>query len=220
MNAGGLDLTEIPDEALAGSVLIVDTAIRYMQGDENSAKDMRAFSEVLFGLQRIQGSEGAIVILYHSPKTTKDVFELTLENCLRGSGELGAAVTDAHGTRMQTPEDRWGSENFISHVKCRDYEGVDDFTVSCDRATGVMVRTGEAGVRAVLSGKKSGPKTNADGKDDAARAVIKAKLKAQPDVTVRSLMKELQALGIKRGKTWVTDARIEARGSGSKLQSE
>jgi hypothetical protein len=216
MNLGGLDLLDLPDEALEGSVLIVDTAIRFMHGDENSAKDMKAFSDVLFDIQRRQGPDGAVIILYHSPKTTKDVFELTLENCLRGSGELGAAVTDAHGTRMQNPEDRWNSENFISHVKCRDYEGVEDFAVSCDRATGVLVRTGEVGVKAVLSGKRSGQKADVDGKDEAARAFIKARLKEQPDVTVNALIAGLADLGIVRKQTWVKMARLAIRGAGSK----
>jgi len=216
MNLGGLDLMDLPDEALEGSVLIVDTAIRFMHGDENSAKDMKAFSDVLFDIQRRQGPKGAVIILYHSPKTTKDVFELTLENCLRGSGELGAAVTDAHGTRMQNPEDRWNSENFISHVKCRDYEGVEDFAVSCDRATGVLVRTGEVGVKAVLSGKRSGQKADVDGKDEAARAFIKARLKEQPDVTVNALIAGLADLGIVRKQTWVKMARLAIRGAGSK----
>jgi len=216
MNLGGLDLLDLPDEALEGSVLIVDTAIRFMHGDENSAKDMKAFSDVLFDIQRRQGPKGAVIILYHSPKTTKDVFELTLENCLRGSGELGAAVTDAHGTRMQNPEDRWNSENFISHVKCRDYEGVEDFAVSCDRATGVLVRTGEVGVKAVLSGKRSGQKADVDGKDEAARAFIKARLKEQPDVTVNALIAGLADLGIVRKQTWVKMARLAIRGAGSK----
>jgi len=67
MNLGGLDLLDLPDEALEGSVLIVDTAIRFMHGDENSAKDMKAFSDVLFDIQRRQGPKGAVIILYHSP---------------------------------------------------------------------------------------------------------------------------------------------------------
>jgi hypothetical protein len=213
MNLGGLDLLDLPDVALQESVLIIDTAIRFMQGDENSAKDMKLFSDVLFNIQRRQGPKGAVIILYHSPKTTRDTFELTLENCLRGSGELGAAVTDAHGTRMQNPGDRWNSKKFISHVKCRDYEGVEDFEVSCDRATAVLTKTGEAGVKAVLSAKKRGPKSNADGIDDAARAFIKARA----NLTVSALLSGLSDLGIERGRTWVKEARLAIRGGGSKL---
>ena len=136
MNLPRMDMLDFPVAALPGSVLILDTAIRFMQGDENSAKDMRMFSDLLFDIQRLQGPNGAIIILYHSPKTTKDVFELTLENCLRGSGELGAAVTDGWGTRMQDPDAGWDSTNFIKHIKVRDYPGPKDFEVSRDKPTG------------------------------------------------------------------------------------
>lgn len=213
MNFGGLDLMDLNKEALKDSVLILDTAIRFVEGDENSAKDMRVFSDMLFGLQRLQGPRGAIIILYHSPKTTKDAFELTLENCLRGSGELGASLTDCWGTRMQEPEKGWDSLNFISHVKVRDYAGPKDFEVLCDKPTGIMSRVGNPDVAAVLLSKKPGQKANRDGMDEAARAFIKA----HPDWKVGALISGLAELGIVRRKTWVTEARLAIRGGGSKL---
>ena len=216
MNCCGVDLRDVHKDALRDSVLILDTAIRFVEGDENSAKDMRLFSDTLFGLQRLQGPHGAIIILYHSPKTTKDAFELTLENCLRGSGELGASLTDCWGTRMQDPEKGWDSLNFISHVKVRDYAGPKDFEVFCDKATGIMSRVGDPEVVAVLNVRKGGQKANADGMDDAAHAFIKAK----PDLTIKALIAGLAEMGIKRKKTWVTDARIAIRGGGSKHGEE
>ncbi len=200
MNMGHLDLVAIPDEALDGSVLIVDTAIRFMKGDENSSADMQAFSEVLFAVQRRQGPDGAIVILYHSPKATKDASELTLENCMRGSGELGAAITDAHGTRLQDPENAYTSASFIRHIKCRDYEGIDAFEVSGDTETGILTKTGDGKATLTIHGRYKG---NQDGKDDAARAAIQA----NPDKSVRELVALLADLGIKRGKSWVSEAR-------------
>jgi hypothetical protein len=211
MNMGNLNLADIPDEALRDSVLIVDTAIRFMKGDENSSADMQAFSETLFSVQRRQGQDGAIVILYHSPKATKDASELTLENCMRGSGELGAAITDAHGTRLQEPENAYKSASFIRHIKQRDYQGLDDFEVSGDIDTGVLTKSGEG--RAVLA-FRAGFKANRDGKDEAARAVIHA----NPDKSLRELVDMLAELGIKRGKTWISDARLANHGE-SKLSS-
>ena len=212
MNLGNLDLIDIPDAALDGSVLIVDTAIRFMSGDENSAKDTKGFSDILFNLQRRQGQDGAIVVLYHSPKATKDASELTLENCMRGSGELGAAITDAHGTRLQDASDGWTSESYIRHIKVRDYPGLEDFNVHCERETGVLVKTGDAGVKAVLSVNRGGYKSNLDGMDDAAKALIKA----NATITVKALIKLLADNGIERGKTWVSDTRSEIRGCGAK----
>lgn len=50
-------------------------------------------------------------------------------------------------------------------------------------------------------------KANRDGEDEAAKAVIRA----NDALTVQALVKKLAALGIKRGKTWVSTARICAR---------
>ena len=49
------------------------------------------------------------------------------------------------------------------------------------------------------------PRGNRDGMDDAARAYIKANC----DMTVAALVKLLSDNGIKRGKTWVAEARLE-----------
>ena len=56
--------------------------------------------------------------------------------------------------------------------------------------------------------------SNRDGQDDAARAIIKA----NSTWTVKPLVKLLAESGIKRGKSWVTEARLETRG-GSKITS-
>ena len=64
--------------------------------------------------------------------------------------------------------------------------------------------------RSVVAGNKA----NRDGKDEAARAVIKANV----TMTVTALIAKLKALGIERGKTWVTEARLAVRGRGEVLQ--
>jgi hypothetical protein len=213
MNEGTVEISDVlklPDRILLGSVVILDTAIRFMEGDELSAKDMKAFSNQIFELLRKMGDKGAIVILYHSPKATKEAFELTLENCLRGSGELGAAVTDAHGTRLQPLEvegqDGWDAKSFIKHVKDRDYPGAQDFEVTCDRATGLMSRVGDLEVRAVLNTKKPGPKTN-PAEDAAMDAIIETHLKKDTTATVPVLMAAGKDGGIKASKTRWTERR-------------
>ena len=214
MNFGGLDLMDLNKEALKDSVLILDTAIRFVEGDENSAKDMRIFSDMLFGLQRLQGPHGAIIILYHSPKTTKDAFELTLENCLRGSGELGASLTDCWGTRMQEPEKGWDSLNFISHVKVRDYAGPKDFEVFCDKPTGIMSRVGDPDVAAVLVSKKSGPKI-----DPEKVKIAQAYIRANPKMTVDELVASGRTAGVDYKRGWWKDRRREVRLADSAGQS-
>jgi len=52
------------------------------------------------------------------------------------------------------------------------------------------------------------PRSHRDGKDQAARAIIAA----HGGMTVSALIDRLADAGIKRGKTWVTEARLAARG--------
>lgn len=214
MNLEEIDLDDIPDEAIEGSVLIVDTAIRFMKGEENSATAVKDFSKTLFKTQKRQGPRGAIVVLYHSPKATKGAFELTLENCMRGSGELGAAITDAHGTRLNLTDsnDEYSASSYISHVKSRDYRGLEAFEANCNEQTCLMSKIGEAGVKAVLNIKQGGPKTNADGMDAAAMVIIKD----NPDKSLRELEAILLEHGIKRKKDKIGQLKSKVLGTGCK----
>ena len=60
------------------------------------------------------------------------------------------------------------------------------------------------------------------GVDEAARALLRARLKINPAVTVKELRKELADNGIKRCKTWVTEERLSLRtdGRGAKHTEE
>ena len=42
---GTLDLAALTIEELSGAVVIIDTAVRYLKGDENSSEHMREFAE-------------------------------------------------------------------------------------------------------------------------------------------------------------------------------
>ena len=118
-----LQLPELQPEELEGAVVILDTAIRYLKGDENSSQDMRVFAESIFNLMPRDGKPGAmaVLLLHHSLKGTKDSGELTLENCMRGSGELGAFLTSGWGTRLQDPSDAY-SPSYFKNIKPRDFD--------------------------------------------------------------------------------------------------
>ena len=86
--------------ALPGSVVILETAIRFLEGDENSSQDVRNFADSIFALLR--NGEESVVMLHHSPKDAADT--MTLENAMRGSGDMGArakrpasAMSDSQG---------------------------------------------------------------------------------------------------------------------------
>ncbi len=107
--------------ALPGAVVILDTAIRFFEGDENSSQDVRAFADGIFAL--LQGGAESVVMLHHSPKDSGDV--MTLENAMRGSGDMGAFLACCWGTRLQDPTHPYESASFMSNLKQRDFESKD-----------------------------------------------------------------------------------------------
>jgi hypothetical protein len=103
MNSEGeLRLSELTDEELAGALVVVDTAVRFIEGDENSSEDMKVFANDCF---RLIKAGATVLVLFHSLKGTKDATELTLENSVRGSGDFGLSyrLVGQRGckTRMQ-----------------------------------------------------------------------------------------------------------------------
>jgi hypothetical protein len=192
--------------AVPDSVVFLDTAIRFLEGDENSSKDVRAFADTIFSLLKL-GAE-AVVILHHSPKATGD--KMTLENAMRGSGDMGAFLSCCWGTRLQNPSDPYKSASYLENLKQRDFEST-PLEVTC----GEDCRMRVVGQCSPSSGvTASAPATlkprrafagNKDGKDPEAIAFIKA----NPALTSRDIVAKLAELGIKRGRTWAQDRRAE-----------
>src|SRR4051812_41811836 len=107
------------------------------------------------------------------PKATKAVSELTLENAMRGSGDLGAFVSSCWATRLQNPDADWESSiSYLKNVKQRDFQS-DPFEVRSDKRGRLYIVT-KPGVPVKLNGKSAGPRGNADGKEEEAVQVIRA----------------------------------------------
>lgn len=183
--------------ALPGSVVILDTAIRFLEGDENSSTAVRVFADGIFALLR--GGAEAVVLLHHSPKGVGD--QMTLENAMRGSGDMGAFLSACWGTRLQDPDHPYESTSFLSNLKQRDFESK-DFEVTCGPDCKLHM---VSGLKVPTLTARKGFKGNKDGLDPKALAV----LQANPTLSVRDTVEALKAAGIKRGKTWVTDRRYE-----------
>jgi Bifunctional DNA primase/polymerase, N-terminal/AAA domain/Primase C terminal 1 (PriCT-1) len=187
--------------ALSGSVVVLDTAIRFLTGDENSSQDVRAFADSIFALLR-NGAE-SVVMLHHSPKGDKEA--MTLENMMRGSGDMGAFLACCWGTKLQDPSKPYQSASFLSNLKQRDFESK-DFEVTCGPDCRLHIVGDPETREATLQGRK-GFKGNKDGKDEAAEAVIRAKV----SLPVRKIQDELAGLGISRGTTWIAKARARVQ---------
>lgn len=192
--------------ALPGSVVILDTAVRFIQGDEDSSTDMRLFADELFALLRA-GAE-AVLVLYHSPKSQGNADMMTLENALRGSGDLGAALACCWGTRLQDISKPYESASYLENLKQRDFESK-PFEVTSGPDCRLHI-VGDPSVTVAKLQPRSGNKANKDGKDAAAEAVIKA----NPKMPVRELEKLLESMEMKRGRTWISKARVRLGLSG------
>jgi len=189
-------------QALPGSVVVLDTAIRFLEGDENSAQDVRAFADSIFALLR-DGAE-AVILLHHSPKESGDT--MTLENAMRGSGDMGAFLACCWGTRLQDQQKPYESASFLSNLKQRDFESK-DFEVTSGEDCRLHIVAGSLG--AVMLAPRKGNKGNKDGQDRAAEAVIRQNAK----MPIRKLQELLASLDIVRGTTWIAKVR-------SRIQSE
>ena len=108
--------------AVDGADLFLDTAIRFMEGDENSAAEQKQFAEALFSLQR--AGARTITGAHHSPKGfSKDTY-MSLENVLRGSGDIGAMLCTAWGLSQI---DATSNRIFVQNVKARDFAACEPF---------------------------------------------------------------------------------------------
>jgi hypothetical protein len=107
-------------------VVFLDTAIRFSQADdENSAAQNRELATAMFELRRA-GAKG-IVAIHHSAKNAgKDGSAPTLENTLRGTGDLGALADAVYNLRV---EDMSTLTIGVTCVKPRDFEPVAPFRI-------------------------------------------------------------------------------------------
>jgi hypothetical protein len=194
-----LPLTGLTLDEISGAVIFIDTAVRYTEGSENDASQMKVFAELAFSLIR-DGAE-CVVLLHHSPKAMTKANELTLENSFRGTGELTAFLSVALALRTQNMDDEYNSASLIRFVKQRDFEPTPaSFEVQTSRETcrmtfvegshGALVRTGDK-----------------DGKQQAADDVIRK----HPSMSGAKLVLELEKAGIERKKSWVCKRKADLR---------
>jgi AAA domain/Homeodomain-like domain len=112
--------------AVDGAHVFLDTATRFMTGDENSAGEQREFSRTLF--QLLQAGAKTVTAAHHAPKGAEHIAadKMTLESVLRGTGELGAMVATCFALKMTDSE---RTRIHVKHVKYRDIDRIGDFAL-------------------------------------------------------------------------------------------
>ncbi len=146
--------------AAQGAYVFLDTAVRFMAGDED--KVSREFAQQLFDLV----AAGAIASIgaHHSPKSFEKETFMTLENVLRGSGDIGAMLSTAWGMRQI---DLKQNRIYMQNLKPRDFDYCEPFILTgrpyIDDAMDFIMTTkpGEAGELADKLPKRSESKRGA-----------------------------------------------------------
>jgi len=145
----------------------------------------------------LRGGAESVVMLHHSPKDSGET--MTLENCMRGSGDMGAFLACCWGTKLQDPQHPYESASYLENLKQRDFESTPiEVTCGPDCRMHIVAATRPASLQS-----RRGNRGNKDGQDGAAEAAIRTNA-AMP---VRRLQEHLAALGIERGTTWVSKMR-------------
>jgi len=111
--------------AARGADVFLDTAVRFSEGDENSASDnQRGLASDIFSL--LGAGARSVGGAHHSAKAFGKESVISLENVLRGSGDVGAMVTTCYGLKQID-----AMQNVI-HVECvkgRDFQPVEPFQI-------------------------------------------------------------------------------------------
>lgn len=105
--------------AVKGAHVVIDTGVRFVgDADESSASEVaRGLSEDLLALLR--AGARSVLPLFHSAKAFGKEQTMTLENMIRGSGELGAILATAWGIKQI---DRATNSIHVENLKPRDFQ--------------------------------------------------------------------------------------------------
>jgi hypothetical protein len=193
-------LSALTPEEIQDAVVVIDTAIRFTEGNENDAAQMKLFAEHAFRL--IRDKAAAVIVLHHSLKGMTKASEMTLENSFRGNGELTAFLSVALAMRTQDMDHEYESPSLLRFVKQRDFEPKPSSfeVVTCRETCRMTFVEGSDGATVKL-----GNTANKDGKDESAISMMKL----APKLSNVKMAKMLADAGIERSKEWVRLKRLE-----------
>jgi hypothetical protein len=104
-------------KAAEGADIFLDTAVRFMDGAENDVENAKVFADTLFRL--LAAGARTITGAHHAPKGFESQDRMTLENVLRGSGDIGAMLSTCWGVRQV---DANSNRLYVENLKARDFQ--------------------------------------------------------------------------------------------------
>lgn len=111
-------------QAARGAHVMLDTAIRFSTGDENDASDNQQLAKDIFAL--LGAGARSVIAAHHSPKPFAKETVMTLENVLRGSGDIGAMLVTAWGVKQLDAD---SNLIHIQNIKPRDFQPCGPFQI-------------------------------------------------------------------------------------------
>jgi RecA-family ATPase len=191
--SGKQKLSELSQHELNGALVILDTAVRFIDGKENDPQDMARFSDELFRLR----NQGATVwVLFHSSKASVGQ-ELSLQNAVRGSSEIAAMLSMCWATRLNQPDKRFDSTSRLYPLKVREFDAL-PFDFGCDRETAMCSVIGEPATIGALKNRKA----------DERRAIMEELLRHDPDIGVNRIQAVLKERTGSGGKAdWISNEK-------------
>ena len=111
-------------KAAEGADVFLDTAVRFMAGNENDVESARPFADMLFRL--LQAGARSITGAHHAPKGFEGQDHMSLQNILRGSGDIGAMLCTCWGVRQI---DAVRNQLYVENIKPRDFQPCAPFIV-------------------------------------------------------------------------------------------
>lgn len=197
--------------AVKDAHVVLDTAARFADGEENSASDnARGLAADIFGL--LAAGARSVLCAHHSPKAFLKETTMSLEGILRGTGDIGAMATTVWGVKqLDEPE----NIVYLECVKARDFTHCQPFQLRgrpCidDGGDFVLHRApGESGLladeqRALNPGNDS----RKNEKDDR-RAMVRAWDLETPGTPSTEIVEKFRALGMDVAASSVRRYRAE-----------
>jgi Bifunctional DNA primase/polymerase, N-terminal/AAA domain len=109
-------------KATKGAHVFLDTAVRFMDGEE--VVDSKRFAETVFRI--LKSGARSVTAAHHSAKAFEKQTYMSLENILRGSGDLGALCATCWGVKQV---DEKLNQVLVKNCKPRDFQPCEPFVI-------------------------------------------------------------------------------------------
>ena len=199
--------------AARGAHVFLDTAVRFRTGNENDAVANQELASNIFGLLR--AGAHSVTGAQHSAKKFAEENFMSLENVVRGSGDIGAMVSTAWGIKQL---DAQRNILHIENIKPRDFEPCGPFQlvgrpyIDHDGDFRMHKRPGVCGS---LADEQMGNKGGASKEDREKRAANKELLRKfllkDPEAKSETLVERFKKEGIDIKPSTIRRYRAEIR---------